>query len=381
MRKFKVLFTIQGDGRGHMTQALAVQKILLDAGHTVPAILLGRQPDQQVPDFFLNKAAAPIVRYDSFAFVADKENKTISLSATALQNFRNARLFVRSLGIIRQALRQYRPDVVLNYFEPLVGIYYLLFRPHVPLACLANQYLFLHPNCPFPPGRRLERFFVQMWARVTSFRARRLLALSLQPRADASRVTVIPPLLRPEVLARQAQGREPFLLIYLLKSGLRDEIISWHQKHLEVELHCFTDLPQADETVAHDGTLFFHRISETVFLDLMTSCNGIVATAGYQTLCEAMYFGKPILAVPVGNHFEQFCNAFECQAIGAGLGAERFDLSAFLEYLPKHKPAPFRDWAAQAPQRIVQAIESVSMPCRFEADALDERYWDFVPPP
>ena len=164
MRRLKVLFTIQGDGRGHMTQALAVQKILLDAGHRIPAILLGRQPDQQVPDFFLTKAAAPIVRFDSFAFVADRQNKSISPTATVVQNLRNVRLFVRSFGTIRQVLRQYRPNVVLNFFEPLVGIYYLLFGSRARLACLANQYLLLHPGYRFPPGKRVERFFVQLWA-------------------------------------------------------------------------------------------------------------------------------------------------------------------------------------------------------------------------
>jgi hypothetical protein len=113
----------------------------------------------------------------------------------------------------------------------------------------------------------------------------------------------------------------------------------------------------------------------------MARCNGIVATAGYQTLCEAMYFGKPILAVPVGNHYEQFCNAFECQAIGAGLGAERFDLDTFQEYLPKHVAVPFRDWVAQAPERILKAIESAAMPARFEADGWEDECLDFAPPP
>jgi uncharacterized protein (TIGR00661 family) len=360
MRKLKVLFTIQGDGRGHMTQALAVQKILHDAGHSIPAILLGRQPDQQMPEFFLNKVTAPIIRFDSFAFVADPHNKSISPLATLWQNLRHGRRFVRGLGIIRREMRHYRPDVVLNYFEPLVGIYYLLFRPRVPLACLANQYLFLHPQYPFPRGKKLERFMVQLWARVTSFRAKRLLALSLRARPDLSRIAVIPPLLRPEILARDAESREPFLLIYLLKAGLRDEIIAWHEKHPTVELHCFTDLPQPEDAVAHDATLFFHRINEKAFLDLMVRCNGMVATAGYQTLCEAMYYGKPILVVPVGNHYEQYCNAHEAQTIGAGLGAERFELDRFLEYLPKHVPVPFRDWVAEAPQRILQAIEGIA---------------------
>ncbi|HLW66346.1 MAG TPA: glycosyltransferase family protein [Gemmataceae bacterium] len=359
MRKLNVLFTINGDGRGHMTQALAMQKILHDAGHRVPAMLVGREPNQPIPGFFPSKAAVPIIRFDSFAFVADPQNKSISLPATVWHNLRDAPRFIQSFGAIRRALRQYRPDVVLNFFEPIAGIYYLLYRPRAALVSLANQYIMLHPDYSFPPGKRLDRLFVQLWSRVTSFRSRRLLALSLKPRANLSRMTVIPPLLRPEVLARAPQTREPFLLIYLLKSGLRDEIVHWHQQHPEVELHCFTDLPQAEETLAYDETLYFHRLSETAFLDLMARCNGIVATAGYQTLCEAMYLGKPILVVPVANHYEQFCNAFECPAIGAGLGAAHFDLSAFLEYLPKHKPAPFREWVAQAPQRIVQAIESV----------------------
>ena len=46
---------------------------------------------------------------------------------------------------------------LINFLEPLAGICYFLFRPNVPLACVANQYLFLHPDYQFPRGRMLDR--------------------------------------------------------------------------------------------------------------------------------------------------------------------------------------------------------------------------------
>jgi uncharacterized protein (TIGR00661 family) len=359
----KVLFTIQGDGRGHLTQALAVQRILLNAGHSIPAILVGRQPDQEMPDFYARIAAAPIARYDSFAPITDKTNTRIHPFATLRYNVANVRRYWRSIGIIRSAILQHRPDVVLNFFEPLVGLCYLFHRPAVPLACVANQYLLLHPDYDFPPGKRIDRWLVQFWSRVTSIGARRRLVLSLKPMSNCpSGMAIIPPLLRPEVLACDLKRNEQFLLIYLLKAGFRDEIIAWHQKHPGVELHCFTDVPQETDAVPFDSTLTFHRIGDQKFLDLMARCRAIVATGGYQTICEAMYLGKPILIVPVGNHYEQECNAHEGEMIGAGQGAGHFDLDRFMDYLPSHAadPASFRAWVAAAPERVLTALEAAA---------------------
>src|SRR5205823_8399284 len=147
----------------------------------------------------------------------------------------NLRLILRywqSLGIIHDAIARHRPDVVLNFFEPLVGLCYMVHRPRVPLACVANQYLLLNPDYPFPPGQRLDRWLVQFYSRLTAFGARKMLALSLKPMSNfPTGVVVVPPLLRPEILSFEPQGHEPFLLIYLLKTGFRGEIIAWHRRH------------------------------------------------------------------------------------------------------------------------------------------------------
>jgi uncharacterized protein (TIGR00661 family) len=363
MGKLRVLFTIQGDGRGHLTQALAVQRILLDAGHSITSMIVGRQPDCEMPAFFEQKAVAPITRVDSPAFVFDQSNRRICRLASLFNNLRKLGRFREGMRVIRDEIARQEPDVVLNFFEPLVGLSYLLYRPKAPLACVANQYLMLHPDYPFPPGRLLDRWLVRLWARVTALRSQKLLALSLKSLPNvAEHLVVIPPLLRPEVLKLTHATREPFLLIYLLRAGFREEILAWHRRHPEVRLHCFTDHPQESEAVAYDETLTFHRINDRVFLELLGKCDGVAATGGYQTISEAMYSGKPILIVPAGNHYEQQCNAHEGEQLGAGLGASRFDLDRFVEMLPNYQANPlwFRQWVAEAPRRVIETLEATA---------------------
>ena len=179
MCKLNVLFIVQGDGRGHMTQALALQRILNDAGHRVCSVLLGREPDQPIPDFFAIKVTAPIVRYQSFAFFNNKDNTAIDPIATVLGNVRRLPRVIKSLLTIRREIAARKPDVVVSFLEPLAGLCYLLFRPGAPLACIANQYLFLHPDYRFPPGRHLDRLLIKIYARLTSVGEARRMALSL----------------------------------------------------------------------------------------------------------------------------------------------------------------------------------------------------------
>ena len=40
----KILFIIQGEGRGHLTQALSLRQKLTDEGHQVVGVLVGKSP-------------------------------------------------------------------------------------------------------------------------------------------------------------------------------------------------------------------------------------------------------------------------------------------------------------------------------------------------
>ena len=61
----KFLFIVQGEGRGHLTQALALEEILRKGGHEVVETLVGKSNSRQLPGFFNRNMKAPIRRFDS----------------------------------------------------------------------------------------------------------------------------------------------------------------------------------------------------------------------------------------------------------------------------------------------------------------------------
>lgn len=54
-------------------------------------------------------------------------------------------------------------------------------------------------------------------------------------------------------------------------------------------------------------------------LHYLANSKAYATTGGFESVCEAMYMGKPVLMVPA--HVEQECNAFEAMNQGAGIVA------------------------------------------------------------
>jgi uncharacterized protein (TIGR00661 family) len=363
------MFIVQGEGRGHMTQALALGAMLRRAGHRVAQVLVGRSARRTVPDFFLEKVDAPVRYFESPNFVCDGGDRAIRLGSTLWHAVRRSPHLRHSLREIDAAMADARPDVVINFFEPLAGLYYALRRPDPPMVCIAHQYLCLHPRYTFPDVpdfphvQAVQRRALRAFARITSWGARRRLALSLTPMADvpSHRTRVVPPLLRDE-LFRQEPRPGDFLLVYLLNRGYAAAIRRWHAQHPDVPLHCFWDHPEAEPVERVDDTLTFHRLHDEKFLRLMAGCRGLVTTAGFESVCEAMYLGKPALMVPVEGHFEQHCNALDAAAAGAGIASADFAIDRLIAHADGHRStAPaFRAWVDRAEDRFLTEIEAVA---------------------
>ena len=48
----KVLFTVQGEGRGHLTQAIGFNQFFHHQGHSVVSVLVGSNQMRQIPGYF-----------------------------------------------------------------------------------------------------------------------------------------------------------------------------------------------------------------------------------------------------------------------------------------------------------------------------------------
>lgn len=361
--KKKYLLVVQGEGRGHVTQAMTLYELLVENGHEVCGVILGSSGQRDVPTFFINKVKAPITQVQSPNFLTDKKNKSINLTKSVIHNFKKLRTFRKSLKIIDEIIKKEKPDAVINFFDLLIGLYYKFNKPTIPLICIAHQYIYLHREFEFPKGFMMDRAAIKFFTRITASRSKKNLALSFYKIENSdNNVIILPPLLREDLFNLKPEVKN-YYLIYLVNNGYFDEIEAWHSRHPKVELHCFTDNPKyIEENYTYNkDVLFVHAINDKLFLEKMSGANGLATTAGFESVCEAMYFGKPVLMVPIKGHFEQFCNSRDAYKASAGIYAESFELSKLVNYSSNYNYSnpSFQNWVKNAKEKIYKEIVSV----------------------
>ena len=355
----KFLFIVQGEGRGHMTQAMTLERLLLQSGHEVLKIMVGRSPQRTLPDFFVNGVNAPVQQFDSVNFMPSSSNKRPDMIRTVVYNGIEMHKYFPSISLICDEIRSSGADVVVNFYELLAGMAYFFHNIDVPMVCIGHQYLFMHKDFGLPREKYPGSLTLDVFSRLTAYGAVKHLALSFREMPSDLRhnITVVPPLLRPEVLELQSENGG-YIHGYMLNSGFSEDVLDWHKEHPDVQLRFFWDNQDYGKVYDYDDNLRFYLIDDKEFLDQMRGCYAYASTAGFESICEAMYLGKPILMVP--SHIEQQINAFDAMRSGIGVSADSFDLSILLEFSRNYTPDPqFRSWVDTAAEIIVTELENV----------------------
>lgn len=357
----RYLMFVKGDGRGHITQALALEPLLKAKGHSVCAFVVGCGPDTRLPNFLYSRATTPIETIYSPNFVPDSKNRGISWTKTILHGAYNISLYQKSFSVIDRMLRTYKPDVLINLYDPALTVYTLFKRIKQPIVHIAHQYLMLHDVFVFPQGRHLERETIINYTRFTRLNTTKMLALSfydVEP-DKKKKIFPVPPILRNEVFERKPTEGDHFL-VYVLNHGLAEEVKEFNKVRPEIPVHAFWNNKDAPETLEASPTLTFHQLNDTLFLDKMASSRGVACTAGFETVSEAFYYRKPALLMPSPNQYEQFANAFDAERIGAGHKVDRLDLQLLMDFLPDYKPqhSEFVNWLNRANEMIVNHLEN-----------------------
>ena len=358
----RFLFLIQGEGRGHLTQALSFAALLKKENHELVGVVVGKSPRRQVPDFFLQKIGTAVTSVESPNFETDGLEKKILLGKTIRKSLAKLPTYLTSLQKIHALIQDTQPEVVVNFYEPLAGLYNLLFAPKIAFWAIGHQYLESHPEFTFAPKRGLEKFLFQLHTRFTAWGASERLALSFLPKENCNGVRVVPPLLRQEV-KELTVSQGDFYLTYMVNPGYAEEVLTFAKNNPEVHIKAFWDKKGAAACENPLPNLSFHRINDQKFLEAMAACKGLICTAGFESVCEAMYLGKPVVMVPIAGQYEQACNALDGEQSGAGKKAEFFDFELLTSIsLPDASHTKgYQEWAESWPtafQKLVHKLES-----------------------
>lgn len=357
----KYLFFVQSEGRGHMTQALSLAEELRLEGHEIIGVVMNQNPIRKIPEFFITGIAAPIHFIKSPYFLVNKEGTGIDFRKSIFFNIFRLHAYIKSLKTIHKIFKQSKPDVVINFFEPLCGIYNLFFNNKVPCFSVGHQFFVEHPSFKKPEGHFKGYEYFSFYNQLTSYGSKALLALSFTKEIDvigSKKLIVCPPLIRGDV-KKLNPTRENYILSYMLNPGCFTEIESWSKMHPNQKIEAFWDKKGEIDTKIINEDLKFHPISGQKFLDLLENCTTYISTGGFDSIAEAAYLQKNILMVPTKNHYEQLCNAHDAFRAGLAIFDSFFNIDLALDNQKNRSEEPgrlFKSWVDSESHKIIDIV-------------------------
>lgn len=354
----KFLFALQGEGRGHMTQALTLAGMLRREGHEIAAVLVGTGRNRKLPEFFIDGIGAPVTVYEAPAFVFDGNNRKVDIPRTLLRNMMPSRLmqFMKSMRKVRDIVKEHDPDRIVNFYEITASLSKVIFGIRVPMTGIAHQFLFNHRDYPFSSGHGLQGWLLRKHAALTGIGCECLLGLSFRKMETDRRrnITAVPPLLRKEALSGKTEDGG-FILGYMVNCGFADEVHQWCSENPGHEMHVFWDNREAPEVLDAGCGLHFHRLDDVLFLEMMKRCSFYISTAGFESVCEARYRSKPMVLVP--THIEQTINAEDAAYDGNCLVSDVFSPEKTTALKPcSAVDVEFVEWVDSASETIIPML-------------------------
>lgn len=298
----KCIFFIQGEGRGHCTQAIALKQVFDQIGIEVIGVYIGKNHMQRNHDWVLKELNVPIQgNYYSPNFVYH-DNK-IDLIRTGIKAIKNLTEIKKSMEYIKNLIRLHKPDFVVNFYEPLVGV--SLKKLNTTLYTIGHQFMIDHPN--YPKQLPIQRNLISLFNKIVAGNSKSVLALSYYPDHNHKNTLVSPPLLRSNILNATPYIVTNKVTAYVVNSYLVYDLMYQAEANIDKNFIVYNE-----NKVSKSENFECKKVGPSFVDDLLNS-EYVICSGGFETICEAIYLNKTILAVPIDNHAEQILNTIDAK--------------------------------------------------------------------
>jgi uncharacterized protein (TIGR00661 family) len=332
-----------------------MEQILTAQDHECVTAFTGTSKFRKLPDYFSRYFSGKIIEFYSPNFIRDSENKSILILRSFIYNLCRAAKYFRSIKQIHKKVKELQPDLIISFYEPLTGLYRFFYRQPIPCISVAHQFGAKYTGY-ISGGSIAEVFAISLLTKIAAFGSDKLFCIYPEEKAEIREkgIVFIPPLIRNE-FKQAKKSNNGSITCYLLNSGYKSEVINWQKSHPEQEINCFTETTSENDQA--NSNMQFHELDDKSYIAALSSCSALISTAGFESVCEAMYLGKPVLMVPVKNHYEQHLNSVFFERFGAGIRSHFFDIDNLLKFTRSFKPAiGLIDWTDKGPAMIEKQI-------------------------
>lgn len=334
----KILFGICGIGSGHTFRQLPLVEHF-SQDNEVMIFAYGDSYDfykKKFPDIPIARVAVPF-------YASDKNG--IDFNATAQKDCnRQDFVTINAAAMAAAEQRLGRPDLVVSDYEPVSAQY--AYAQGSKLVTVDQQSKYLVGDFPEILNGTGYKNEVQM-LRMFFPKAEARLACSFfrvaEKKDSPGDVELCPPVFNDSItrIARTPPADKTSILLYISSQQ------PFGQSPADVAAVCGS-LPDVEFHVFGRNTAAYaapnvktYEHGDPRFHGLLSTCSGIVATAGHTLLSEAMHLGIPVYAVPLPL-YEQQMNAHVIHENGFGVSHPRLDaavLAGFVRDIPLHAAA------------------------------------------
>jgi len=331
----RILYGVVGEGMGHAIRSRVVLDHLLAEQHQVEIVASQRAVD------FLTKAfadRAEVHRIHGLHIVTE-ENR-VRRGKTLWQNVRDGvEALPGQIEAYFALIRDFAPEAVVSDFESWT---YLFGKLHgLPVFSVDNMQII--NRCEIPddvigPYRaefEVTRAFIKSKLPLADHY---FIATFFRPPLRKDKTTLVPPILRPEILAAKAEAGG-HLLVYQTAEGNEALVKALHETGLECRIY---GMRRGITEEQREGRLRYLPFSEAGFIEDLRTARAVITGGGFTLMSECVYLHKPTLSVPISGHFEQILNGRYLEHEGFGRFATALDgkaVHAFLEVVPQCEAA------------------------------------------
>lgn len=326
----RLLYGVVGEGMGHAIRSRVVLEHLFAQGHEVEIMASSRAAD------YLGKRFPEVHRIHGLHIIY--EDNRVQRGATLLTNAIDVGAALpQQIRAYFRLVEDFEPEAVISDFESWTYFYAKLHR--LPIVSVDNMQIL--SRCSHEPellkGIRTQFELVRAFvAGKLPFCDHYIISTFFFPEARKDNTTLVPPILRREILEAKARARTgDHLLVYQTAEGHSD--LPRALAELEVPCRIYGMRRDLAADVV-DGALTYRPFDEATFIEDLATARAVVSGGSFTLMGECVYLRKPMLSVPVVGQIEQVVNSRYLDRIGYGQTSEHIDvavLRGFLADLPR----------------------------------------------
>lgn len=360
-----ILYGVVGEGMGHATRSSVVIGHLLARGHKVKVVASGRAHR------FLSERYADVDRIHGLhiVYASNEVQRRETVISNLLQLPEN---LATNVAAYLELVGEFEPQLVISDFDSFAWLYA---QNHgLPILSIDNMQIINRcRHADLPPAHmndfRMTKALVK--AKLPGC-AHYFITTFFYPPVRKRRTTLVPSILRPQILAAKPEDGD-HILVYQTSPSMSTLIPALQA----MKQHRFKvyGMNRSEDL----GNVSLHTFSEAGFIADLASCNAVIANGGFTLMSEAVYLHKPVLSVPVGKQFEQVLNGHYLYKLEYGESWDTLEpdiIAHFLDNVP-HYRSKLADVHQDGNQALTDALDD-ALRRLSRGDALPDTYGEDV---